>query len=1206
MTDKKFTILNVDDDDASCRAASGILRKAGFEVIEAARGTEAIRLVRKKPDLVILDVDLPDINGFEVCRRIRSDPATSLIPVLHVSGIYRDDQHKVIGLESGADGYLTKPMEPPVLIAYVKALLRMGEAEAELQAAAQQWRTTFDAISDTVCLMDIEGRILRCNEAMMKLLGKPFSEIVGHRCWELVHGTSEPIEGCPIPRMRESRRRETLVLPVGERWFHVSVDPLPDEAGKLMGAVHIMTDITERKRAEETFGESEEKFRAIFESVPTSMILIDKDGIMVEVSPHQVYHTARGLTPREGYVGKSLITHPTIVNAGLSDTYRRLLKGKPFDLKDVYFPSVQRGTEGYYFNIKGAPLFKEGEVIGAITVHEEITERKRAEEALRESEASLTRAQQIAHLGNWDWDVEGETLTWSDEAYRIFGVEKEFELTYEGIEAMVHPDDHEKNQEFVNELLATADSADIEFRIIRPDGAVRHIYQNAKVWRDESGNANRMFGIMQDITERKRAREELRESEQRYRAVVEDQTELLCRFLPDLTVTFVNEAYCRYFGKKYEELVGHSFMPLISPEDRREIEMQLASLSQESPLATYEHREVAADGGIRWIQWTDRALFDENDTLVEFQSVGRDITERKRVEELIRTQRDLGLALSTVSRLDEGLRLCYEAAIQVSGMDCGGFYLVDETIGALDMVFHQGLPSDFVKSASHFDADSANARLVMAGDPIYTEHLVLGVPLDEAERLEGLRAIAVLPLLHEGRVIGCLNVASHTRDEVPLYARDALETIVAQIGSTITRLRAEEALQRSLEETARGQRTLLALSQAAQAVQRARTPEEVYQTVGDEVTSLGYRATIFALTDDREHLVVAHLTFKPALLRAAEKLTGLSAQGYRFPLQPAGFLQRIIFEGETAFTAQTPEHIAEALPRPVRPLAWRVAALLGAEQSIAAPLTVGGESHGLLVVSGIGLTEADVPAMTAFANQAAIALENARLFEEVQAGQERLRVLAQQVVSAQEEERRRIAQELHDELGQALTGIVFDLAAIEKELPPESTPAIKDKLAEASSLTYQLDERVSEIALDLRPYMLDDLGLLPTLRWYVNRYTKRLNIEVEIEAMSLEERLPPQVETALYRVVQEALTNVARHAQANRVSVRLERKESTVTVFVEDDGRGFDVEKIAGPHPPERGAGLLGIRERVASLGGTFSIQSRPGQGTRLTIEIPV
>jgi signal transduction histidine kinase len=237
--------------------------------------------------------------------------------------------------------------------------------------------------------------------------------------------------------------------------------------------------------------------------------------------------------------------------------------------------------------------------------------------------------------------------------------------------------------------------------------------------------------------------------------------------------------------------------------------------------------------------------------------------------------------------------------------------------------------------------------------------------------------------------------------------------------------------------------------------------------------------------------------------------------------------------------------------------------------------------------------------------QAEIA-ERKRAEEEVTKHRRDLQSLSAQLINAQEAERKRISQELHDEMGQALTAMSINLAAIEKELPSELAPTTRERLAETSALADQTLEQVRELSLDLRPSMLDDLGLVPTLRWYVNRYAQRLKLEVEFEAVDLEERLTAEMETVLYRVVQEALTNVARHAQANRVHIHLEHKEFKVHAFVEDDGQGFDLQEVAGREALERGAGLLGIRERVASLGGRFSLWSRPGQGTRLTIEIPI
>ena len=198
-------------------------------------------------------------------------------------------------------------------------------------------------------------------------------------------------------------------------------------------------------------------------------------------------------------------------------------------------------------------------------------------------------------------------------------------------------------------------------------------------------------------------------------------------------------------------------------------------------------------------------------------------------------------------------------------------------------------------------------------------------------------------------------------------------------GTKPSRRHAAEA---EAQATAYSPRLLLALSQAAQSVQRVRTAAEVYRTVGKEAAGLGYNSSIFTLAPDRSHLVIEHLTLKPGLLKAAEKLTGLSVKDFRFPLAPGGFYQRIIATGETVFSTAFTEPIAEALPAPLRPLAGQLAALLHIEQAVVAPLVVGGETVGLLTVSGRGLTEADAPAVTVFANQIANALENTRLYQE--------------------------------------------------------------------------------------------------------------------------------------------------------------------------------------------------------------------------------
>lgn len=135
--------------------------------------------------------------------------------------------------------------------------------------------------------------------------------------------------------------------------------------------------------------------------------------------------------------------------------------------------------------------------------------------------------------------------------------------------------------------------------------------------------------------------------------------------------------------------------------------------------------------------------------------------------------------------------------------------------------------------------------------------------------------------------------------------------------------------------------------------------------------------------------------------------------------------------------------------------------------------------------------------------------------------------------------------------------------------------------------------------------MLDDLGLIPTLRWYVQNFSNRLNIYSHFQAIGFEEKLPPQIETAFYRIIQEALNNIAKHANADRIEISLEQRDSMICASITDNGKGFDLDKVLHPESPERGFGIIGMQERVSLLEGNIDIKSKPGFGTHSHIEVP-
>lgn len=210
-----------------------------------------------------------------------------------------------------------------------------------------------------------------------------------------------------------------------------------------------------------------------------------------------------------------------------------------------------------------------------------------------------------------------------------------------------------------------------------------------------------------------------------------------------------------------------------------------------------------------------------------------------------------------------------------------------------------------------------------------------------------------------------------------------------------------------------------------------------------------------------------------------------------------------------------------------------------------------------------------------------------------------LQRLSASLVHAQEEERRVISRELHDEIGQALTAVKMSLASVERGGHEEAPPL--DLIKEARAIADRTLHAVRDLSQTLHPAMLDQLGLADTLKWYLQGFSRRSGVRTELVRHGWEGRLAPDIEVAAYRIIQEALTNVAKHAQATRCCVSLERLPESVRATIEDDGRGFEPSQ----RESGRGLGLIGIQERASGLGGILRLESGPGKGTRLAVEFP-
>jgi signal transduction histidine kinase len=271
-----------------------------------------------------------------------------------------------------------------------------------------------------------------------------------------------------------------------------------------------------------------------------------------------------------------------------------------------------------------------------------------------------------------------------------------------------------------------------------------------------------------------------------------------------------------------------------------------------------------------------------------------------------------------------------------------------------------------------------------------------------------------------------------------------------------------------------------------------------------------------------------------------------------------------------------------------------IARRLGASTGLYVPLLSRERSIGVLVAHDkMGpdprFSSADLRLAEQFANRAAIAVDLSR-----RVARDALR----RVVSGQELERRRLARELHDETGQALTSILLGLRSVEEAAGPDEMKTAASNLRELVVGTLQ---DVRRLAVQLRPKALDDFGLVPAVEHLVQTFSEATAIRVDLEAQLGEERIPPEVETTLYRIIQEALTNIVKHAEASRVSILLVRSEASATVVIEDDGQGFDPADLR-----QDGMGIIGMRERVELHEGRLTLESTPGSGATLVVEVPL
>jgi signal transduction histidine kinase len=590
-----------------------------------------------------------------------------------------------------------------------------------------------------------------------------------------------------------------------------------------------------------------------------------------------------------------------------------------------------------------------------------------------------------------------------------------------------------------------------------------------------------------------------------------------------------------------------------------------------APPFTEQHQEILA-------------LFaDQAAIAIENARLYQDVERQRREVEIVD---DLSRKLNATLDLDTVLQRVVEGAKELTGSDLAQIALRDDQTDTLEFRYRAGSHSSRLQTHRIERGKGIGGKVMVTGQPFRTSRYAEDprITKDYLARTlaEDVIAELAVPFQTEGRVEGVLFVDNRSPRAFTERNERTLLRLADHAAIAIRNARLHVTAVQRAEQ-------LATLSELTQALTAELDPHFVTRRILEAVQVLIPHAAGLLLEqpeDAKTFRVLAHIGLQRSPDRTSFHLpadTGLAgmATETRQPVVSTDIAQDPLFVGR----------------------AW--AAAEGLVSGIVLPFGYGDRVIGVLSVflrRPHTFADEEINLLRSFAAQGAVALENARLFEQVRLGRERLLHLAQQVLSAQEEERRRLARELHDEAGQALTALRISLGLIRDDLHPEAA-LLRQRLGEAVNLTESITDQLRLLAHALHPPALKTLGLHKTIEGQCREFSRLTQLPIDYAGTDLPS-LPDSVGIHLYRFLQEAITNVRKHAKAHRVSVALEAADDMISLTVEDDGVGFDATAQLRDTVPN-GIGLLGMRERLDLLKGRLEIASQPGQGTRLVARVP-
>lgn len=772
------------------------------------------------------------------------------------------------------------------------------------------------------------------------------------------------------------------------------------------------------------------------------------------------------------------------------------------------------------------------------------TERGRTDEILGETENFIRHLIELSPVVLDVYDLVTEHHTYfSSDALSVLGYTgDEMAQMTEPFAVFLEPEDMPGIRENVNRLKRLADGEINEFecRIRRGDGERRWMNSRSMIFaRDENGEASQVISATFDVTERREAEEKLIESEKRFRSYFELGLIGMAITSPTKGCLAVNDEICKILGYERDELLVKNWAEMTHPDDLA------ADAAEFDRVMRGEIDGYKLDK--RWIRKDGRIV----DTMISVKVLRR---ADDSVDYFVALLEDI----TERKRAEEALR---ESEAKYRTL----FDSIDEGFCLIEMIHDsQGVPIDyrFLETNRAFEAwgiAGATGKTALELVPDVEKHWIETYGRI-AETGEAVRVEDNVASMNQWFDIYASRVGGSGSRKVAVVVND-----------TTKRKQAEKKLRES---------------------------EENYRVIVNQAV-----AGIFKL-DLEGNVTFSNQRFGEMLEYGGEELLEMNAQQivYSEDVPRNNWLFKRLKNQGLSY------EIEKRLVRKDGSLVW-------VNNQVSPVFNSAGDPKSVIVVS-VDITERRHAKealqqvndelehrVAKRTRQLSDLNEDLRkeieMRERVEAERERL---LRRVVSAQEDEQQRIARNMHDQLGQNLSALALKLSALKNDY--DTQPELREHFASLKKIVRQLDADVDFLVRELRPTALDDFGLVVAVSNYIKNWSKHFSIRAELHTVGMgKDRLTHEIETALYRVTQEALTNVAKHARAENVDVILERRSDSVSVLIEDDGIGFDAERAFGAD--EKGFGLIGMRERAALAGGVLRIESGAGRGATVVVRIP-